>query len=174
MAESLVKDHNLSLMVLDRSTNNPLGVMLNGVFHRDEIDTPPSEVKITKTQKSFAQQFVSFQVIASCIDPRFAPIASILHKVQIKSRDFFYNNNMETAFDLKVGVGSTDDDIGQFPSADVGGPPQCQRSGSGQGHDREVSPAGQVSRVQDVQDGGHGRLLQESLPQGGLRAGGRV
>ena len=50
MAESLVKDHNLSLMVLDRSTNTPLGVMLNGVFHRDEIDTPPSEVKITKTQ----------------------------------------------------------------------------------------------------------------------------
>ena len=53
MAESLVKDHNLSLMVLDRSTNTPLGVMLNGVFHRDEIDTSPSEVKITKTQKSF-------------------------------------------------------------------------------------------------------------------------
>ena len=62
-------------------------------------------------------------MIASCIDPRFAPIAAILHEVQVRGRDVFYNNNMETAFDLKVGVGSTDDDIRQFSSADVGGPP---------------------------------------------------
>ena len=44
MADSLVKEHNLSLMAVDRPTNSPVAVMLNGVFHRSEIDAQPSEV----------------------------------------------------------------------------------------------------------------------------------
>ena len=44
MADSLVTDHNLSLMAVDRETNSPVAVMLNGVFHRSEIDAPPTEV----------------------------------------------------------------------------------------------------------------------------------
>ena len=44
MVDSLVRDHNLSLMAEDRVTKTPLAVMLNGVFQRSEIDTPPSEV----------------------------------------------------------------------------------------------------------------------------------
>ena len=42
------------------------------------------------------------QVIESCIDKKFVPIASILHEVQIKGREIFYEKNIETAFDLKV------------------------------------------------------------------------
>ena len=59
---------------------------------------------------------ISLQVTASCIDPRFAPLASILHQVQIRARDVFYDYNMETAFDLKVSVRLTDDDILDSPS----------------------------------------------------------
>ena len=44
MADSLVTDHNLSIMAVDRQTNSPVAVMLNGVFNRSEIDAPPSEV----------------------------------------------------------------------------------------------------------------------------------
>ena len=46
MVESLVMDHNLSLMALDKD-KNLLAVTLNGDFHRDEIDMPRQEV--TKT-----------------------------------------------------------------------------------------------------------------------------
>ena len=42
------------------------------------------------------------QVIESCIDKKFVPIASILHEVQIKGREIFYEKDIETAFDLKV------------------------------------------------------------------------
>ena len=44
----------------------------------------------------------TFQVIESCIDKKFVPIASILHEVQIKGREIFYEKDIETAFDLKV------------------------------------------------------------------------
>ena len=45
---------------------------------------------------------IDCQVAASCIDPKFAPIASILHEVQNRGREAFYDNKIETAFDLKV------------------------------------------------------------------------
>ena len=45
---------------------------------------------------------IDCQVAASCIDPKFAPIASILHEVQMRGREAFYDNKIETAFDLKV------------------------------------------------------------------------
>lgn len=35
-------------MAVDRSTNSPVAVMLNGVFHRSEIDAQPSEVADVK------------------------------------------------------------------------------------------------------------------------------
>jgi len=44
MAESLVIDHNLSLMALDKSNNSPKAVMLNGAFDRAEIDVSREEV----------------------------------------------------------------------------------------------------------------------------------
>ena len=43
------------------------------------------------------------QVIESCEDKKFVPIAAMLHEVQVRSRDYFHDNNIETAFDLKVG-----------------------------------------------------------------------
>jgi len=84
MAESLVIDHNLSLMAVDKSNNSTKAVMLNGAFDRAEIDVSREEV------------------IESCIDKKFVPIASILHEVQIKGRQIFYEKNIETAFDLKM------------------------------------------------------------------------
>ena len=44
MAESLVIDHNLSIMAVDKSTNKPKALMLNGAFDRSEIDVSREEV----------------------------------------------------------------------------------------------------------------------------------
>ena len=44
MVDALVFDHNLSIMASDSDTKSPLAVMLNGIFHRDEIDMPRQEV----------------------------------------------------------------------------------------------------------------------------------
>ena len=44
MVEGLVMDHNLSIMAFDAETNAPVGVMLNGVFHREELEMSRSEV----------------------------------------------------------------------------------------------------------------------------------
>ena len=44
MVEALVMDHNLSLLALEPATKAPLAVMLNGAFHRDEIDMPRQKV----------------------------------------------------------------------------------------------------------------------------------
>ena len=46
MAEALVLDHNLSILASDPETGTLQCVMLNGVFHRDEIDMPRQEVDI--------------------------------------------------------------------------------------------------------------------------------
>ena len=46
MVESLVMDHNLSLMALDKD-QTLLAVTLNGDFHREEIDMPRQEVTQT-------------------------------------------------------------------------------------------------------------------------------
>ena len=48
MVDALVFDHNLSIMVSDEDTKTPLAVMLNGVFHRDEIDMSRQEVENRK------------------------------------------------------------------------------------------------------------------------------
>ena len=45
MAESLVIDHNLSLMAVDKSNNATKAVMLNGAFDRAEIDVTRQEVR---------------------------------------------------------------------------------------------------------------------------------
>ena len=39
-------DHNLSILASDPETGTLQCVMLNGVFHRDEIDMPRQEVDI--------------------------------------------------------------------------------------------------------------------------------
>ena len=44
MAESLVLDHNLSIMAQDKSDKTPKAVMLNGAFDRSEIDVSREEV----------------------------------------------------------------------------------------------------------------------------------
>jgi len=86
MVEYLVNNYNLSIMAKDSVTGTPLAVMLNGDFHRDELDMPRSEV------------------LSSCKDEAFHPVASILHEVQIQSKDYFYKNDITTAFDLKVNI----------------------------------------------------------------------
>ena len=47
---------------------------------------------------------IDCQVAASCIDPKFAPIASILHEVQNRGREAFYDNKIETAFDIRTSL----------------------------------------------------------------------
>jgi len=60
MVEDLVLNHNLSILATDRDTGAPLGVCLNGVMKKEELDTTLD------------------QELDSCIDPRFGPIAAIL------------------------------------------------------------------------------------------------
>ena len=45
---------------------------------------------------------VSQQVLDSCEDKKFAPLAALLHELQIRSREWFHKNNIENAFDVKV------------------------------------------------------------------------
>ena len=45
---------------------------------------------------------VNQQVIDSCEDKKFAPLAALLHELQIRSREWFHKNNIENAFDVKV------------------------------------------------------------------------
>ena len=47
---------------------------------------------------------VNQQVIDSCEDKKFAPLAALLHESQIRSREWFYKNNIENAFDVKVKI----------------------------------------------------------------------
>ena len=106
MVEALVMDHNLSLLALEPATKAPLAVMLNGAFHRDEIDMPRQEV-LTSIVHCYPnplsnQSVIIEQVLDSCEDKKFHPIAAMLHEVQIRSREYFHKNNIETAFDLKV------------------------------------------------------------------------
>ena len=42
------------------------------------------------------------QVIESCLDPGFVPIASILHEVQLMSRGIFTKYKADRLFDVKV------------------------------------------------------------------------
>ena len=43
------------------------------------------------------------QVIESCLDPGFVPIASILHEVQLMSGGIFTKYKADRLFDVKVG-----------------------------------------------------------------------
>ena len=53
MAESLVIDHNLSLMAVDKTNNATKAVMLNGAFDRAEIDVTRQEVRSGLFEKQF-------------------------------------------------------------------------------------------------------------------------
>jgi len=64
MAENLVKEHNVSILAFDRDSGSPLGVVLNGVMQREEAEATLD------------------QVVESCLDPGFAPIAAILLQAQ--------------------------------------------------------------------------------------------
>jgi len=84
MAESLVLNHNLSIIAMDKDTNIPLAVALNGVMEVTELDMPRSEVPGT------------------CIDSSFVPIASILYDVQLQSKDIFTKFQVDRLFDIKM------------------------------------------------------------------------
>ena len=45
MVEGLVLNHNLSILAVDRDTNTPLAVVLNGVMEENEALVPRSEVR---------------------------------------------------------------------------------------------------------------------------------
>jgi len=84
MAEALVLDHNLSIMAVDRATGAPLAVALNGVMMAGEADMSREEV------------------LSSCIDPKFGPIAGILHQVQQDSRAVWADHKTDKMFDIKM------------------------------------------------------------------------
>jgi len=44
IVEATVNNFNLSIMASDSITGTPLGVMLNGEFHRDDLDLARSDV----------------------------------------------------------------------------------------------------------------------------------
>ena len=44
MVDGLIEKHNLSLLAIDPDSGDLMGVMLNGEFHRSEIDVPMKEV----------------------------------------------------------------------------------------------------------------------------------
>merc|ERR1719414_1547966 len=68
MVEDLVLNHNLSIMASDRSTGQPLAVCINGVMKSEELE------------------FSLDEVLDSCLDPRFGPIAAILLEAQFVAR----------------------------------------------------------------------------------------
>jgi len=84
MVEDLVLNHNLSIMATDMDTNTPLAVVLNGVMGENEALVPRSEV------------------IDSCLDPGFVPIACILHEVQLMSGGIFTKYKADRLFDVKM------------------------------------------------------------------------
>merc|ERR1712183_426472 len=84
MVEGLVLDHNLSIMAMDRETNTPLAVVLNGEMGEEELKVSRSEV------------------VSSCVDPTFVPIASILHEVQLLSKEIFTRYQTDRMFDIKM------------------------------------------------------------------------
>jgi len=84
MVEGLVMNHNLSILAVDRDTNTPLAVVLNGVMEENEALVSRSEV------------------VDSCLDPGFIPIASILHEVQLMSGAIFTKYKADRLFDIKM------------------------------------------------------------------------
>ena len=44
MVSSPIEKHNLTLLAVDPESDNLLAVMINGEFHRSEIDAPQQEV----------------------------------------------------------------------------------------------------------------------------------
>ena len=98
-----MRDHNLSIIAFDAETNIPIGVMLNGVFHREELEVQRSEVCCMSFISLLSMQNICIlQVIESCVDSKFVPIALMLHEVQIRSKEYFMNNDIQSTFDLKV------------------------------------------------------------------------
>jgi len=84
MVENLVNHHNLSILATDRDSETPLGVVLNGVMKREEAEEPLD------------------QVVESCLDPGFAPIAGILLQAQAQSKDVFSRADSPELFDIKI------------------------------------------------------------------------
>jgi len=84
MAENLVKEHNVSILAFDRDSGSPLGVVLNGVMQREEAEATLD------------------QVVESCLDPGFAPIAAILLQAQALSKEVFSRANSSELFDIKI------------------------------------------------------------------------
>merc|ERR1719402_1667551 len=83
MAEDLVINHNISIIALDH-TNKPLGIILNGEFHKKELDMSRQEA------------------VGECVEASFGPIAAILHEAQQRGREAFEALNADVLFDLKM------------------------------------------------------------------------
>jgi len=84
MVENLVKEHNISILAIDRDNGVPLGVVLNGVMKREDAEASLD------------------QVVESCLDPKFAPIAAILLQAQALSKEVFSRANSSELFDIKI------------------------------------------------------------------------
>merc|ERR1712004_94589 len=83
MVENLVTNHNLSILATDSENGASLGVVLNGVMNKSEAEASLD------------------QVVASCIDPRFAPLAAILLRSQVLGKEAFSRANTSELFDIK-------------------------------------------------------------------------
>jgi len=84
MVENLVNNYNLSILATDSDSGAPLGVVHNGVMNKSEAEEALD------------------QVVASCIDPGFAPLAAILLRAQALGKDAFSKANTSELFDIKI------------------------------------------------------------------------
>jgi len=84
MVENLVKEHNVSILASDRDSGAPLAVVLNGVMKREEAEATLD------------------QVVDSCLESKFAPIAAILLHAQALSKEVFLRANSSELFDIKI------------------------------------------------------------------------
>jgi len=103
MVENLVKEHNISILAIDRDNGVPLGVVLNGVMKREDAEASLDQVICSRSHnlyKSFSN--LTFKVVESCLDPKFAPIAAILLQAQALSKEVFSRANSSELFDIKI------------------------------------------------------------------------
>merc|ERR1719369_1804861 len=77
-------DQNVSILAMDADDNTVLGVMVNGVAYKDDMETDLAEV------------------IGRLLDPKFAPISAALHEVQRRAHHIYQEFDTDSLFDMKI------------------------------------------------------------------------
>jgi len=105
IVDKTINSHNLSLVAFDSDTGVPVAMMINGDFHRDEIGMLGAKSDENTEEKVE-------------LDEKFYPLGAIVNEIQVDSKDVFYKNNIENAFDMKL-LSVADSGRGQGLAYDV-------------------------------------------------------